>query len=41
LVYSIRLYGSNTDHMISMYAGGSHWQEQDAQIDIAWIVEVD
>ena len=41
LVYSIRQYGSNTDHIMMIYAGGPHWPEQDAQIDIAWIVGVD
>ena len=40
LVYSIRLYRSNTDHIMMVYAGGPHWLGQDAQIDIAWIVEV-
>ena len=41
LVYSIRLHGSNTDRSISGHAGGPHWPEQDAQIDIAWIVGED
>jgi|GEM_PF-7032131 hypothetical protein len=38
LVYSIRLYRSNTDHIIKVHAGGPHWPEQDAQIGTAWIV---
>jgi hypothetical protein len=41
LVYSVRLDRSNTDRYITTYAGGPHWPEQDAQIDIAWIVGED
>ena len=41
LVYSLRLYRSNTDRHIITYAGGPHWPEQDAQIGIAWIVGED
>ena len=40
-VYSIRQLRSYTDRNIWIYAGGSHWPEQDAQIDIAWIVGED
>ena len=40
-VHSIRLRRSYTDRNIWIYAGGSHWPEQDAQIDIAWIVGED
>jgi hypothetical protein len=41
LVYSVRLDRSNTDRYITTHAGGPHWPEQDAQIDIAWIVGED
>lgn len=41
LVYSVRLDRSNTDRYILSHAGGPHWPEQDAQIDIAWIVGED
>jgi hypothetical protein len=41
LVYSLRLHRSNTDHDMRIYAGGPHWPEQDAQIDISWIVGED
>jgi hypothetical protein len=40
-VYSIRLTRSNTDRYIMTYAGGSHWPEHDALIDIASIVGED
>jgi hypothetical protein len=38
LVYSLRLHGSNTNRNIITHAGGPHWPEQGAQIDIALIV---